>query len=407
MHVVSDEKTDVVVIGGGLVGLSTAMHLQAIRPRLAITLIEKDEQLAAQQSGHNSGVIHAGIYYEPGSLKAQFCVEGHRALLEFCTQHGIPVIECGKVIVANTDDEIDRLERLRDRGIDNGVPDLRIIDQSELREVEPNVTGVRALYAPHSAVVDYRKVAAVYAGIFQAAGGTIKLETELLFARQVKGRCLVETTAGAIEPGLIINCAGLHADVVARKTGTKPGLRIIPFRGEFFELRGESRDLVKGLVYPVPNPKLPFLDVHLTPKVDGSVVAGPNAVLATKREGYRRQDFDISELASTLSYGGFWWLMARYWKPGLAEINRSLRKSVFVRSLQRLVPEITEQDLVPGGSGVRAQAVDGRGRLIDDFRIEESPGAIHVLNAPSPAATSSLMIGKFIADKADLRINVD
>ena len=405
MHVVSDEKTDVVVIGGGLVGLSTAMHLQAMRRRLAITLIEKDGQLASQQSGHNSGVIHAGIYYEPRSLKAQFCVEGHRALLEFCTQHDIPVIKCGKVIVASSDDEIDRLERLRDRGIDNGVPDLRIIDQSELGEVEPNVTGVRALYAPHSAVVDYSKVTAAYAGIFQAAGGNIKLETKVLSARQVKGQRLVETTSGTIEARLIINCAGLHADIVAAKAGTNPGLRIIPFRGEYFEFRSERRYLVKGLVYPVPNPQLPFLDVHLTPTVDGSVLAGPNAILASKREGYSRKDFDVGDLASILSYRGFWWLVGRYWKPGLTEINRALRKRVFVRCLQRLVPEITIQDLVPGGAGVRAQAVDGRGRLIDDFCIEESPGAIHVLNAPSPAATSSLMIGKFIANKADLRLS--
>ena len=405
MHVVSDEKTDVVVIGGGLIGLSTAMHLQAMRPRLAITLIEKDGQLASQQSGHNSGVIHAGIYYEPRSLKAQFCVEGHRALLEFCTQHDIPVIKCGKVIVASSDDEIDRLERLRDRGIDNGVPDLRIIDRSELGEVEPNVTGVRALYAPHSAVVDYSKVATAYAGIFQAAGGNIKLETKVLSARQVRGQRLVETTSGTIEARLIINCAGLHADIVAAKAGTNPDLRIIPFRGEYFELRSERRYLVKGLVYPVPNPQLPFLDVHLTPTVDGSVLAGPNAILASKREGYSRKDFDVGDLASILSYRGFWWLVGRYWKPGLTEINRALRKRVFVRCLQRLVPEITIQDLVPGGAGVRAQAVDGRGRLIDDFCIEESPGAIHVLNAPSPAATSSLMIGKFIANKADLRLS--
>jgi len=402
---VSTEKTDVIVIGGGLVGLSTAMHLQVMRPRLAITLIEKDDQLAAQQSGHNSGVIHAGIYYEPESLKAQFCVEGHRALVEFCIQHRIPVVKCGKVIVANTDEQIGWLQQLHERGIDNGVPDLRIIDQRELREVEPHVAGARALYAPHSAVVDYKKVASAYAGIFQAAGGSIKLGTELLGAQQVKGQSRVETTAGAIEARLLINCAGLHSDVVAQRAGTKPGLRIIPFRGEYFELRSESRHLVNGLVYPVPNPDLPFLDVHLTPTVDGSVTAGPNAVLAGKREGYRWRDFAFGDMAATLSYGGFWRLVGRYWKPGAAEINRSLRKSVFVASVQRLVPEITASDLVPGHSGVRAQAVDGRGRLIDDFRIEETPGAIHVLNAPSPAATSSLMIGKFIADKADLRLD--
>jgi L-2-hydroxyglutarate oxidase LhgO len=352
-------------------------------------------------------VIHAGIYYEPNSLKARFCVEGHRGLLEFCAQHGIPVVQCGKVIVASTDEEIDRLERLRDRGTVNGVPDLRVIDRDELREVEPNVSGVRALHAPHSAVVDYKKITAAYAGIFQAGGGSVRLETEFLSARQVRGRNRLQTSAGALEARLIINCAGLHADVVAKRTGTRPGLRIIPFRGEYFELRSERRRLVNGLVYPVPNPDLPFLDVHLTPSVDGSVVAGPNAILATKREGYNWGDFATADLASTLTYGGFWRLVVRYWRPGLAEINRSLRKSVFVASLKRLVPELTADDLVPDGSGVRAQAVDGRGRLVDDFRIEESPGAIHVLNAPSPAATSSLMIGKYIADKADLRINVD
>ncbi len=399
------EKTDVIVIGGGLVGLSIAMHLQAMRPHLAIMLIEKDDRLAAQQSGHNSGVIHAGIYYEPGSLKARFCVEGHRALVEFCMQHDIPVLKCGKVIVATTDEQIHRLEQLHARGIDNGVPDLRIIERRELRELEPHVAGERALYAPHSAVVDYRKIAAAYAGIFRAASGSIKLGTELLSAQQFKGHNRVETSAGAIEARLIINCAGLHSDIVAQRTGTKPGLRIIPFRGEYFELRSESRHLVDGLVYPVPDPDLPFLDVHLTPTVDGSVEAGPNAVLAGRREGYRWRDFAFGDMAATLSYGGFWWLVGRYWKPGVAEINRSLRKSVFVKSVQRLVPEITANDLMPGVSGVRAQAVDGRGRLIDDFRIEEAPGAIHVLNAPSPAATSSLMIGKFVANKADLRLH--
>ena len=383
------------------------MHLKAMRPSLAITLVEKCDHLAAQQSGHNSGVIHAGLYYEPGSLKAQFCVEGNRALVEFCIQHEIPVSTCGKIIVANTDEEIDRLERLHDCGTDNGVPDLRIIDQRELREIEPHVTGMRALHAPNSAVVDYTKVAARYAAIFEAAGGTIRLATELLSAVQVKGRIRVSTTADAYEAGLIINCSGLHADLVAKKTSTKPGLRIIPFRGEYFELRNESRHLVNGLVYPVPNPDLPFLDVHLTPTIDGSVEAGPNAVLATRREGYRWQDFSVGDLLSTLSYRGFWWLAGRYWKPGIAEINRSLRKGVFVASVQRMVPDIMADDLVAGGSGVRAQAVDRRGRLIDDFRIEEGPGAIHVLNAPSPAATSSLMIGHFIANKADVRITSD
>lgn len=400
----SAQQTDVVIVGGGLVGLSTAMHLQTMRPRLKIALIEKDDQLAAQQSGHNSGVIHAGIYYEPGSLKAEFCVQGHRALLEFCARHEIPTGKCGKVIVARCEEDIDRLERLHDRATDNGVPGLEVVDQRELRTIEPHVSGLRALHVPHSAVVDYRKVAAAYAAIFRQANGEIELETLFLSARQVERSSRIETTSGEFEARLLINCAGLHADVVARNAGSKPGLKIIPFRGEFFELSDESRKLVNGLVYPVPNPQLPFLDVHLTPTVDGSVMAGPNAVLATKREGYRRRDFSFPDVASTLSYGGFWWLIGRYWKPGIAEINRSLRKSVFAQSLQRLLPEITAADLEPGGSGVRAQAVDRRGRLIHDFRIEEAPGAIHVLNAPSPAATSSLMIGKYIANKAERRL---
>ena len=401
----STHKTDVIVIGGGLVGLSTAMHLQSMRPGLAVTLIEKDKQVAAQQSGHNSGVLHTGIYYEPGSLKAEFCVEGHLALVEFCIQHGIPMLHCGKVIVANTEEEVDRLERLYERGTDNGVQDLRIIDQRALREIEPHVECLRAMHVPHAAVVDYKKIAAAYEATFKADGGSVWLSTEFLSARQIEGQGLVETSRGPIEARLIVNCAGLHADVVAKKAGARPGLRIIPFRGEYYELRGDSRRLVNGLVYPVPDPDLPFLDVHLTPGVDGSMAAGPNAVLATKREGYRGWDFAIEDVVSTLSYGGFWWLVGRYWRPGIAEINRSLRKSVFVKSLQRLVPDIAAGDLVRGATGVRAQAVDRRGRLIDDFRVEESPGAIHVLNAPSPAATSSLMIGKFIANKADIRLN--
>ncbi len=400
-------STDVLVIGGGLIGLSTAMHLKALHSRLLVTVIEKGERLAAQQSGHNSGVIHAGIYYEPGSLKARFCVEGHAALIEFCVQHSVPVLHCGKVIVANTDEEADRLDSLYERGTRNGVPDLRMIDQRELREIEPNVNGVRALHAPHSAVVDFRLIAAKYAQTFHASGGQILLKTAFRSAKSVRGRIRVKTTQGVIDAGLIINCAGLHADQVAKTSGTTPGVRIIPFRGEYFDVLGASRELVKGLVYPVPDPKLPFLDVHLTPVIDGSLKAGPNAVLATKREGYQRSDFSLADFASTLSYPGFWRLIGRNLKPGIAEIYRSLSKRAFVRSLRKLVPAVRAEDLVPGGSGVRAQAVDASGRLVDDFHIEEGPGAIHVLNAPSPAATSSLMIGRYLADKADLRINAN
>lgn len=401
----SASKVDVLVVGGGLVGLATAMHIKQMQPRLSISLIEKDAVVASQQSGHNSGVLHAGIYYEPGSLKAKFCVEGNRALSNLCERFDIPIIRCGKVIVANTDQEKDRLERLHDRGVDNGVPGLRLISRRELREIEPHVDGSKALYAPESAIIDFPKVAAVYASIFQDAGGELHLETEFVSATQEHGRHHVVTSKAEFDAKLIVNCSGLHADVVAGKTGSKSDIRVIPFRGEYFQLRKDRRDLVKGLIYPVPDPSLPFLGVHFTPRVDGVVEAGPNAVLATKREGYSRSDFSLKDFASTLSFPGFWLLIARNVGPGIQEINRALRKSVFAKGLQRLIPEIQEDDLVVGGSGVRAMAVDRSGRMIDDFHIEETPGAIHVLNAPSPAATSSLMIGKYIAGKADLRIN--
>ncbi len=403
----NDLTADVLIVGGGLVGLSTAMHLQQMRPRATVALIEKDGVVASQQSGHNSGVLHAGIYYEPGSLKARFCVEGNRALAEFCDRFEIPVIRCGKVIVANSEQEIARLEKLTARGTENGVPDLRILSGEELAEIEPHVKGSKALYAPHSAIVDYKKVAEMYAAVFQNSGGIMRLNTKLISVTSTEGRHHVVSDTGEIDTKLIINCAGLHSDIIARKMGTDPGLRIIPFRGEYFQLIESRRHLVNGLIYPVPDPSLPFLDVHLTPTVDGAVDAGPNAVLATKREGYLRRDFSWSEFGATISYPGFWFLAARNLGAGISEINRSLRKSVFTRSLQRLMPEIQTEDLVPGHAGVRAQAVDSRGNLVDDFRIEETPGAIHVLNAPSPAATSSLMIGKHVANKADLRINAD
>jgi len=398
-------NTDILIIGAGLIGLATAMHIKKMRPRTSVALIEKDSRISAQQSGHNSGVLHAGIYYEPGSLKAKFCVEGNRALGNLCERLNIPLVRCGKVIVANTDEEKDRLEKLYERGTENGVPDLRLISRRELREIEPHVEGAKALYAPNSAIVDYPKIAAVYAAIFEKAGGQLFLSTEFVSHRVDNGFQHVETNNGEFRAKLVINCAGLHSDVVARKMGNTPEVKIIPFRGEYYLLREESRSLVKGLVYPVPNPALPFLDVHLTPRVTGEVEAGPNAVLATKREGYSRSDFSFSEFMDTLRFPGFWMLAARNIRPGISEINRSLRKSVFVKSLNRLVPELTADDIVPGGSGVRAQAVDKRGNLVDDFYIEEAPGAIHLLNAPSPAATSSFMIGKHIANKADLRIN--
>ncbi|MBJ89828.1 MAG: L-2-hydroxyglutarate oxidase [Woeseia sp.] len=380
------------------------MHLQKMDSNLSIVVLEKDSTICGQQSGHNSNVLHAGIYYEPGSMKARFCVDGNRELAALCGEFGLPIVRCGKVIVANTNQEIQRLENLLSRGTSNGVPGLRILTKTELKEVEPNVRGEKALYAPHSAVVDYRKIANVYAEIFEGGGGQLLLNTEFLSASVADDGQKVATSEGLLTAKLVINCGGLQSDLIAKKMGSKPNIQIIPFRGEYYVFRPESRNLVNGLVYPVPDPSLPFLDVHLTPQVDGSVEAGPNAVLATMREGYAWKNFSARDFWQTLSYPGFWNLARKNLRAGVSEINRSLRKRIFVESLQKLVPVITADDLERGGAGVRAMAVDRRGNLVDDFYIEEEPGAIHVLNAPSPAATSSYMIGKHLAHKADANI---
>ncbi len=384
--------------------MATAMHLQKMDSNLSIVVLEKDSTICGQQSGHNSNVLHAGIYYEPGSMKARFCVDGNRELAALCGEFGLPIVRCGKVIVANTNQEIQRLENLLSRGTSNGVPGLRILTKTELKEVEPNVRGEKALYAPHSAVVDYRKIANVYAEIFEGGGGQLLLNTEFLSASVADDGQKVATSEGLLTAKLVINCGGLQSDLIAKKMGSKPNIQIIPFRGEYYVFRPESRNLVNGLVYPVPDPSLPFLDVHLTPQVDGSVEAGPNAVLATMREGYAWKNFSARDFWQTLSYPGFWNLARKNLRAGVSEINRSLRKRIFVESLQKLVPVITADDLERGGAGVRAMAVDRRGNLVDDFYIEEEPGAIHVLNAPSPAATSSYMIGKHLAHKADANI---
>lgn len=401
----SIRKCDVLVIGGGLVGLATALHLQNSQPHLVICLIEKEARLAAHQSGRNSGVAHAGIYYEPGSLKARLCVDGKIALRDYCEKNAIPYQARGKVIVAASEDEVDRLDVLFQRGCDNGVPGLKLVTESELRDIEPYIVGRKAIYSPESAIVDYVQVAQSFASDFEANGGLVFLNASFESAVEAGGRRHVKTSTEEFDTGLIINCSGLHADVVARQMGCDPQLRIIPFRGDFFDLVPGAAHMVNGLVYPVPDPVLPFLGVHLTPTVSGAVRAGPNAILATKREGYMGSDFSAADLSDTLTYGGFWRFAGRYIRPGITEINRSLRKRVFVRSVQKLLPDVRSEDLVRSKSGVRAQAIDPQGRMVDDFRIEESASAIHVLNAPSPAATSSIMIGKFVAAKAETRIN--
>ena len=392
---------DAVVVGGGIVGLSTAMRLKGEKfPDWKVAVVDKESELASHQTGHNSGVIHSGIYYRPDSQKARFCVAGVQALLRFCEENEIEYEQCGKVIVATHQDQLDRLQSLHERGIANGVQGLEMIGPERLKEIEPNAMGIQALWAPHTGIIDYRKVALAYAGRFKQSGGDIFTHAPVQKITPYSDGLALETPSGTLKTKHVINCAGLYADRVAEMMGEKVDVRIIPFRGEYFTLRPESRHMVKGMIYPVPDPRFPFLGVHYTRTIHGQVDAGPNAVLALRREGYRKSDWDPGELWGTLSFPGFWKMSAKYWKVGMEEIRRSYSKKLFVRDLQRLVPEIQDTDLAPGGAGVRAQAVSRNGAVLDDFRIIQGKGAVHVLNAPSPGATSSLAIGAYIVDLA-------
>jgi L-2-hydroxyglutarate oxidase LhgO len=391
---------DVAIIGGGIVALATAYALSERAPRARLVILEKEPRLGLHQTGHNSGVIHSGIYYRPGSYKARLCVEGARLMAQFCEAHGIRVDRCGKVIVATTEAEVDRLLALYERGTANGVPGLALIDRARLQELEPHAAALRAIHSPSTAIVDFAAVADRLAAELTARGVAIETGAKVVaIARAADGFALT-TARRAVPARHFINCAGLHADVVAGLAGTAPGTRIIPFRGEYYFLRPDRRHLVNGLIYPVPDPEFPFLGVHFTRTVHGDVEAGPNAVLAFAREGYRFGTLHAGELLGTLTYRGFWSMARRYWRTGLYEVYRSLSKGAFVRALQRLVPELRPEDVSRGGAGVRAQAVDPNGALVDDFRIVESLGAIHIINTPSPAATASLAIGRHIAGLA-------
>ncbi len=389
---------DYTIVGGGIVGLSTAYHICLRRPRARILLLEKEKSWASHQTGHNSGVIHSGIYYKPGSLKAEYARQGNLAMVEFCREHGIDYEICGKVIVATHEQELPRLEELYRRGLANGL-DVALIGREELREIEPHVNGIKAIRVPSTGIVDYKQVCRTFVSILQERGAELKLQTRVRAIRENEGEAVLETDNGTFHTRFVVNCAGLHSDRVARAGGMRTGVKIVPFRGEYFELKPESRHLVKNLIYPVPDPAFPFLGVHFTRMIGGGVEAGPNAVLCLKREGYRKTDFSLRDAADVLTYPGFWKLAAKYWKAGMEEMIRSWSKAAFVKSLRRLIPDIGEEDLTPAPAGVRAQALQPDGRLVDDFYLISGRSSLHVGNAPSPAATASLRIGEAIVDR--------
>lgn len=402
-----DQSYNLAIIGGGIVGLSVAMELTRAMPHLRLLLLEKENALAQHQTGHNSGVIHSGIYYKPGSIKARTCVEGAAAMVSFCREHGIPYRICGKVIVAATPDEVPGLEELKRRGEVNGISGLRVLTPEELRDIEPHCNGVRALHVPVTGITDYVAVSEKYAELARARGADIRTACAVHGVVAKDGGIVLETNGGPWRTRFAINCAGLHSDRVSYMAGNNPKVRIVPFRGEYYDVIPERQHLVRTLIYPVPDPRFPFLGVHFTTRIHGGVDAGPNAVLAFKREGYRKHDFNLRDAFSSLTFPGFWRMARKYWRMGLDETFRASNKKCFTKALQKLVPEIQEQDLVPGGSGVRAQALQLDGSMVDDFQFVAGPQMLHVLNVPSPAATASIPIGKAIVKMASESFGLD
>lgn len=397
---------DIIIIGGGIVGLATALQLKKARPQLKVLVLEKEKRVAEHQTGHNSGVIHSGLYYKPGSLKATNCIRGYKMLLDFCDHESIPYDLCGKIVVATKLEEVPILHGLYERGLQNGLTQNRKITSEEMREIEPHVQGLEGIWVPYTGIIDYKAVSEKYAKKIKELGGEIRLGEKVTQVRTVNGRAQISTEKGGeYKAKLIINCAGLYSDKVAQLTQEENvKVRIIPFRGEYFKLKPEKEHLVKNLIYPVPDPNFPFLGVHFTRMIEGGVEAGPNAVLAFRREGYGKLDIDLKEFAETLAWPGFRKVAAKYWQTGLGEMYRSFSKAAFTKALQELIPEIQADDLEPGGAGVRAQACDYDGGLLDDFAILESTTAINVINAPSPAATSSLSIGQTVSERALARL---
>lgn len=398
---------DIAIIGGGVVGMATAMALvQQKSPNhsapLKLVILEAEGKLAAHQTGNNSGVIHSGLYYKPGSLKALNCVEGREAMYKFCAEHGIAHDNCGKLVVATNQEEIPALDRLEERGRANGLTGLRRLNSvQELREYEPHVNGIAGIFVPQTGIVDYKQVTDTYGTIVRENGGEIRLNSRVNAIKQSSDEITLETVSGEIHAKNLINCGGLQSDRIARMAGLDPKLQIIPFRGEYYELVHNRENLVKNLIYPVPDARFPFLGVHFTRMIHGGIEAGPNAVLAFKREGYSHSAISARDIFTYLSFPGFWVMALKYWKMGAGEFYRSFSKRAFVKALQRLIPDLTMEDVHRSGAGVRAQALDASGQLVDDFRIVESNHMVHVLNAPSPAATASISIGRSIMAMAN------
>jgi (S)-2-hydroxyglutarate dehydrogenase len=388
---------DIAVIGGGIVGTAAAMAL----PNHHVIILEAEDELAEHQTGHNSGVIHSGLYYKPGSLKAINCTIGRELLYEFCQEHSINHERCGKLVTAADESQLRALDELEQRGIANGLSGIRKLCADELKEYEPAVSGIAGLYIPQTGIVNYKEVTNKYAGVIQKNGGEIKKGCKFLSLRKESDRLILLTSKGEIYCRFLINCGGLYSDKIAAKCGIKTDVQIIPFRGEYYKIKKEKEYLVKNLIYPVPDPRFPFLGVHFTRMIKGGVEAGPNAVLAFKREGYKKTDISVRDLFEYASFSGFWKMAMKYYKMGFGEFYRSFNKQAFIKELQKLTPDISINDIEPGGSGVRAQAVDASGKLIDDFRIEKTDRMIHVLNSPSPAATASIAIGRKIAEIAE------
>lgn len=396
---------NVVVIGGGIVGLASALRIKESNPKLKVAILEKESDLAMHQTGHNSGVIHSGLYYKPGSLKAKNCVDGYNRLIDFCNREEINYELCGKIVVATNQAQIPTLNMLYERGVQNGLGGMKRLDKDGLKEYEPHVNGIEGIFVPQTGIIDYTAVAQKYAEIIRHFSGEIYTDSRVLDVKENKGFIDVVTKNKTFTTRLVINCSGLHSDVVAKLTGVAVNYRIIPFRGEYYKIKEEKEYLVKNLIYPVPDPNFPFLGVHFTRMINGGIEAGPNAVLAYKREGYTKSAISLGDLAGTFAWKGFRKVAAKYWRTGLGEFHRSYSKAAFTKALQELLPEIQMDDLEPGGSGVRAQACDREGGLIDDFLILENDKVINVGNAPSPAATSSLAIGEHVAQLALKKFN--